>query len=548
MGSSIINRTRESRTIEASQPGVRTPSYGEEHGRGRSFWVLAFFVGVGFAISVTVAMFAGSSPYGVFLLVLAVAAAIPGIAVAIQAIPQGITLAREFARTRRWWHLPWFCIFFSMLVWRIRDVSEAAQNPLDAYAMLRVVPEAFVSLALIIRLILKKPNWLGALFRGIPGAMAIYCLICLATTPVSVNASWTAYKSLEFLADVSLLASIIASAEGFVTYESWINWTLIFYGVSLIGVWSNLPIWPTEAMDGGRLTGVVPVEASNSVGSSGAVLAIVAICRLMPVFGKAKNRAWYLLLLAFGLVSMVLSKTRSAEGAFLLAVLMVVVLTPNLRKLALWTTAFLAPLVTVAIFVNDRLTGYAYDFMMDIVNRDQSGAAVESLSGRTAWWEYGIQQLMHHPWTGLGAYAAGRFAVLGKLGVGSAAMMHSDWIEVLIGTSFWGIIPFAAALLAAWWYLFRCIRSKQYEPEQRQLAVEALGLLGMLTLHSFFNDELSWHCPLLYFSILGYAEYLRTYPKRAVSYALQHRPTPLYRENLAEAVAQQDFRNISNHT
>jgi O-antigen ligase len=414
MGTSIIDRTG----------AVGTPP--QREGRGRTFWLLVIFSAIGFAISVTVAMFAGSSPYGALFLALAVIAAIPGIALTMQAIPQGLALARDFAKTRRWWHLPWFCIFFSMLVWRIRDVGAASQNPLDGYAMLRVIPEGFVSLVLIVRLILRKPNWLRSLFRGIPGAMAIYCLICLATTPISVNASWTAYKSLEFLADVSLMASIIASAEGFITYESWINWTLIFYGISLVGVWINLPIFPTEAMDGGRLTGVVPVEASNSVGSSGAVLAIVAICRLMPVFGKAKNRAWYLLLLVFGLVSMAMSKTRSAEGAFLLAVLMVIVLTPSLRKLTLWASAFLAPLIAVAIFVNDRLTGYAYDFVMDIVNRDQSGAAVESLSGRTAWWEFGIQQLMHHPWTGLGAYAAGRFAVLGKLGVGSAAMMHSD--------------------------------------------------------------------------------------------------------------------------
>jgi hypothetical protein len=550
MGTGIINRNEGTRGLGATPGDVRTPAYGEERNPKRTFWLLMTFTAMGFAIAAAVSLFAGSSPYGALFVALAVIAAIPGIPLVIQAIPQGIALAREFAKTRRWWHLPWFCIFVSMLVWRIRDVGAAAQNPLDAYAMLRVIPEGFVSIALIIRLILRKPNWLGALFRGIPGAMAIYCLICLATTPVSVNAAWTAYKSLEFLADVSLMASIIASAEGFITYESWINWTLIFYGISLLGVWSNLPLWPTEAMDGGRLTGVVPVEASNSVGSSGAVLSIVAICRLMPVFGKAKNRAWYLLLLAFGLVSMVLSKTRSAEGAFVLAVLMVVVLTPGLRKLALWGTAFLAPLVTVAIFVDDRLTGYAYDFLMGIVMRDQSDAAVTSLSGRSAWWEYGIQQLMHHPWTGLGAYAAGRFAVLGKLGVGSAAMMHSDWIEVLIGTSFWGIIPFAGALLAAWWFLFRCIRSKQYEPDQRQLAVEALGLLGMLTLHSFFNDELSWHCPLLYFSILGYAEYLRTYPKRAASLALSEgrRRTPLYRENLIEAVPQQNFRNLTNRT
>jgi cbb3-type cytochrome oxidase subunit 3 len=530
MGSSIIDRNsgaRTSKTIEVGRHELSQPGSGGS--RARTMWILALFILLGFAISVTVAMFAGSSPYGALIVAVVIIGAIPTIVLSAQALPEGLAMFRELQKNWRWWHLLWFCIFFSMLVFRIRDVGAAAANPLDSYAMLRVIPEGFAALTLIVRLILKKPNWLGSLFRGIPGAMAIYCLICLATTPFSVNAAWTAYKSLEFLADVSLLAAIVASAEGFVTYESLVNWTLTFYGLSLIGVWINLPIWPTDAMDGGRLTGVIPVEASNSVGTSGGVLAIIAICRLMPIFGKAKNRAFYLLLLGFGLVSMVLSKTRSAEGAFLLAVLMVVVLTPKLRSLAFWSTVLITPVVSVAIFMDDRLTGYAYDFMMSVVSRDQSDAAVGSLSGRTAWWEYGIEQLSHHPWTGLGAYAAGRFAVLGKLGVGSAAMMHSDWIEILIGTSFWGLIPFTIALLAAWWFLFRCIRSDRFPNEQRQLALELFGLLGMLTLHSFFNDELSWHCPLLYFAILGYAEFLRTSSKRAPSYALERRPLELVR-------------------
>ena len=232
-------------------------------------------------------------------------------------------------------------------------------NPLDAYAMIRILPEAFVFITLIIRLILKKPNWLGALFRGIPGAMAIYCLVCLATTAWSVNASWTAYKSLEFLADVSLLAAIVASAEGFFTYKNLVDWTLTFYGLSLVGVWINLPIWPTEAMDGGRLTGVIPVEASNSVGTSGGVLAIVALCRLMPVFGAVKNRAWYFLLLIFGLVSMVLSKTRNSEAAFIFAVVLIVLLSKRLRRIAAWGGVVLAPIVAVAILINGRLLTYA---------------------------------------------------------------------------------------------------------------------------------------------------------------------------------------------
>ena len=60
-------------------------------------------------------------------------------------------------------------------------------------------------------------------------------------------------------------------------------------------------------------------------------------------------------------------------------------------------------------------------------------------------------------------------------------------------------------------------------PDQRQLALELFSLLGMLTVHSFFNDELSWHCPLLYFAILGYAEFVRVQGKTAPALALPER-------------------------
>ena len=79
-----------------------------------------------------------------------------------------------------------------------------------------------------------------------------------------------------------------------------------------------------------------------------------------------------------------------------------------------------------------------------------------------------------------------------------------------------------------WWYLFRCIQSEVFTSDQRQLALELFALLGMLTMHSFFNDELAWHCPLLYFAILGYAEFIRTYPKVQLKLELERRP--LYAE------------------
>jgi hypothetical protein len=501
MSSGTLHRMRPLRVIAAARQAPQR--------RGPSLKLVGGFAVLGLGISVALWALAGSSSHGILLTAAVILLAAPAVAIAARAIPQAMTMARDLAASWQWWHPLWFLIFFSTLVFRIRDVGEAQSTPIDSYALLRLIPEALVALALVIRLVVRKPNWLPALFRGIPAAITLYCLVCLATTPFSVNPPWTAYKSLEFLLDIALLASIVAGAEGFASYENLVNWTLVFYGLSLVGVWINLPIWPADAMDGDRLTGVFPVEASNSVGTSGAVLAMVAICRLVPIFGRARNRAWYLALLGFGVVSLVMSKTRSAEAAFLLAVLMVTLLTPVLRRIALWSSLVVTPLVAAAVYLNDRLTTDLWNWLIGVAARDQSEAGIASLTGRTEWWQYGISQLMHHPWTGLGAYA-GRFAVLGKLGVGSAAMMHSDWVEILIGTSLWGLVPFAVGLLAAWWFLLRAVGSHRYRPEQRQLALELLAILGMLTLHSFFNDELSWHAPLLYFAILGYADFLRT--------------------------------------
>jgi len=45
--------------------------------------------------------------------------------------------------------------------------------------------------------------------------------------------------------------------------------------------------------------------------------------------------------------------------------------------------------------------------------------------------------------------------------------------------------------------------------------VEAIGILGVLTIRSFFNTEFVWHAPQYFLVILGYAEFLRRRAKRA---------------------------------
>jgi O-antigen ligase len=279
-----------------------------------------------------------------------------------------------------------------------------------------------------------------------------------------------------------------------------------------------MPFFPSsETWDGGRLTGVFPVESSNGIATEGAVLGLVALCRLLPLSGKPKDRAWYIFIFLVSVSSMVLTQTRVANVSFICSVGIIMMFVPKLRRAVLMAIAAIIPFLGASILWNPATWKHWLDSFVTYMERNQSQGAFESLSGRTAWWSYGFEQLAHHPLTGIGAYG-GRFGVLQKLGVGKAAMMHSDWVEVVVGTSIWGLVPFALCLILTWYYLIRCVRRSEYPVEMRQLALELSACLGFLSLHSFVNDELSWHSPMMYLVAIAYAEYCRrSYKERRLA-------------------------------
>ncbi len=476
--------------------------------RNGTFWMISLFVLIGLSLGLGLLFASESTGFG-YETVSVILVLFPLVVfLVIKAIPQAWDKVRQLRQAWTWWHWLWFLMFFSMLVFRVRGVKDLSANPLDPAGLLRVLAEGSVVLALLVRLVLKKPFWLKDMYRGVVGAMGVYALVCIISTLWAYTAWWTAYRSVEFFFDVALISAIVAAARSWDTYEKLLNWTLSFYGIGLVTVWIGVAFWPADAFDGGRLQGVFPVEASNSVGSAGATLAIIALCRLFPLSGRIKDGAWYIVLGLFGVVSLVLSQTRNVEASLVVAVLVVTMLIPRLRKFTLTAGALLAPLAAILFFMySDNWRSLGEKFVT-YINRDQAAGAIATMSGRTEWWAYGFKLLRAHPLTGIGAYG-GRFAVLDKLGVGSAAMMHSDWVEISIGTSFWGLIPFIVALGLVWYYLLKSLFDQHVDIAQRQLSLEMIGILAMLTLHSFFNNELGWHIPVLYFTMLGFAECIR---------------------------------------
>jgi|HubBroStandDraft_6_1064221.scaffolds.fasta_scaffold00009_93 hypothetical protein len=420
---------------------------------------------------------------------------------------QGLAEVPAFWRKLTWWHGLWFLLLASSFVFRTRDVESVQSNPLDTAAIFRVCLVGTTALILIVRLTLRRPPWLGSLFSGLVGVMALFALVCTLTSLWSVNRPWTLYKSLEYLGDVSLLAVILVMVQSTEAYESLMDWTWTLFGSIVFLAWAEAAIWPAEALEAERTGGMLkyrlnclyPGYGTNSVGTFGAIIAAVAICRLLPTAGRKFNRTWYVVLLIMGVVTMVFSQTRSAMAGFLVGVLLMLVFTGRKLLIAGLGIASVAALA---------LTG-AGKLFVEFLERGQSQAEIMSLSSRTIWWTVAWNAFKQHPFTGLGAFAAGQFAIFPKMGLKEVTPLHSDYVEALVGSGIWGPVLLILGLLWTWWVLIQFLRRFPSMSLERQLAVEAIAVLSILTVRSAFMNLIVFHPAFHYFAILGYAEFLR---------------------------------------
>jgi O-antigen ligase len=449
------------------------------------------------------------------------------------AVPQA---ARNVASLRgkiNQWHILWLLSYVSALVFRVREAEASRVAPLDFWGTFRIGPEIIILFVLLVCLASRRTDWVSSLFRGLFGFLAAYCLWSAISTAWSVYPLWTFFKASEYLLDVSLIAAIVIAMYCAEDYKIFFDWTWTLFGVELLWVWVQVVLWPQEALEDGRLRGVFPVTAYNAVGEIGALLAIVALCRLLPTTLRRFNRAWYTSLFLFGLASMLMSQTRNALAGFVLALAVVIFLWS--RKLAVVLALASAGVMTTQVYFSYRalyLRGCRtctffstlHETIWTFLKRGQDEGAFASLTGRLDWWTYAWHRFLQHPFTGMGAYAGGKFAVLEKLGF-NAGSTHSDYIELLVGSGIPGLVLFAIPLAGAWLLLFRYLRDLSFSSTERQLCLESLGVLSVITVHSFFNVELTWHSPMFFLVVVGYAEFLRR--RKAALFVPAMRPNPL---------------------
>jgi O-antigen ligase len=311
---------------------------------------------------------------------------------------------------------------------------------------------------------------------------------------------------LEYLVDIAVLAAVVFTIRSTEEYRNLLDWTWTLYGLLLACVWLGTLIWPEEALHPGngvgvlgvQLEGVFPAVGANSVGEFGAVLAIVALARLLCNPGAKSDRAWYGLLFVASFVTMILAQGRSAIAGFVLGAILVLLFS---RRAGL--SVVLASGATLFLSY-----AAANGILWEFLRRGESDQEIRGLSGRVEFWQLAWQKFLEHPLIGYGAYAAGRSFVMAGLRTDPGSM-HSEYVEVVMGTGLWGMVTVVVALLATWWCLLRSLRNSFLDPFENALAVEASGVLAVVSVRSFFSPNLFWHVPLIFFAVLSYAEFLR---------------------------------------
>jgi len=411
------------------------------------------------------------------------------------ALRGAVASAARLWRRLVWWHFLWALLFLSDLIIRVRDANQIMDSPVDGWAAYRIALVGAVGFVLVARLAAGHSEWLRSLVRGLPGLLSLYAAVSLLSTFWSVYPAWTLYKSGEYLIDIALVAAVLAGVRSDEEFKSLFDWTWLLLGALIIAVWAGVAVWPAEAIKrdvgllGFQINGVMPQVAANGVGELGALAAVIAFCRLIQSPWERRYR--YVVVFGVALLTVAFAQTRSAITGFLVGAAAVLFFS---RRVGI--TAFLLILIGVLAAQTS-----AADLLWNYFRRGQSEQMFGSLSGRVDWWRQAWDRFMMRPWSGYGAYAGGRFAVLAETGQGATSSLHNTYLEILVGTSLWGLAPVLAALAGTWWRLVRA--------PGRPLAVEAIGVLSVLTVRSVFTAHLIWHPALPFLLVLGYAEYLR---------------------------------------
>jgi O-antigen ligase len=379
------------------------------------------------------------------------------LALAVGVIGAAGTILGALLRSRLRWdfaavELPALLILLAELVFRQRDAESLATNPLDLAGLYRV---ACISLALLLGVLALTAPRSGTSERITTRPFRLYCayvVVVFIGAPISVNLFLTAYRGIELLVGVIVVAGAVrhAGPEAPRRILALMYW---FTAISAILIWLEALAMPSQGFSSVQspfpiqLHGIFPLVSANGTGTVGAILGLWSLARLLSP--KDRGGASQRTLQAFallGFATLVFAQYRT--GFVIVAVGLPLLLALRARKAGLG-------LAVAAIFVAALWGGALVRGAEPIVQRGENPEVLSNLSGRFNYWSSAIPVWEQSRLLGRGLLTASRFEVLAKMGSTYTASIHGTWVEALVGTGLIGLALLGSAFLIALARAFR---------------------------------------------------------------------------------------------
>jgi O-antigen ligase len=328
------------------------------------------------------------------------------------------------------------------------------------------------------------------------------------------------YKSCEFIVDLATLAAVLATLQTVEDYKKLIDFSWLLLGILLLTAWIGAAVDPGDALFSdpnlrviplpARLVGVFPVVSCNDLSEIAATLGLVALCRMWIDPEKLYSKFRYGMLLAFSMVSLVITQTRGSFIAFLVGFVALLIMT---RRYALAAAgAFFTTMAGGALLLLTNFGSSASNFF----NRGQNAKQAGGFSGRLETWTNAWSAIVERPILGWGGFAGSRFAILDKNSSDSSSL--NSFIDAALDIGVVGVIIVLVLVVLVGWMLYRNTKTSRAWTLQSAMAVEMFIAYIVLMLRSVESSNLITHPMLSFLTIIGAAEMMRhlRQEKRAV--------------------------------
>lgn len=283
--------------------------------------------------------------------------------------------------------------------------------------------------------------------------LAAYLLVIVlsALNPLNPSSQGSLLKSVTLLSVVLAMWRLVrlydTPQELTVALVGWLHVVLLAGAVQMVLFRSAVYAVGDNSLDGlPRLNLIVPSVSANPLAFAGVAGILSCALGVAPRWLRFTIPVRYLLMGVY-VYEIYLTRTRSALGVGLLII--AVSLVVRARRHPLSSIATAAVFLGGAVVLLPSLLPQLHAFLQ----RGQTSASIDNLSGRTVIWTAAYHVWQQHQTLGLGYYTGHRLGIPGLQQ--DQSNIDNTWLETLVDVGVLGLLPLAAFTLLGVWRLMR---------------------------------------------------------------------------------------------